>query len=58
MSQKTGTKYIQLFPPHPYLEPASSELEFLELWKLPVSTKPGVSLIGNAMKTKSEIENR
>jgi hypothetical protein len=29
------------------------ELEFLGPLKLPVSMKPGVSLIGNAMKTKS-----
>jgi hypothetical protein len=31
----------------------TSELEFLEPLKLSVSMKPGVSLIGNAMKTKS-----
>jgi hypothetical protein len=30
-----------------------SELEFLEPLKLPVLTKPGVSLIGKAMSTKT-----
>jgi hypothetical protein len=33
--------------------PELPELEFLEPLKLPVLMKPGVPLIGNAMKTKS-----
>jgi hypothetical protein len=32
---------------------SSSELELVEPLKLPISMKPGVSLIGNAMKTGS-----
>jgi hypothetical protein len=36
------------------LRQCSSELEFLEPLKLPVSAKPGASLIGKAMRTTSQ----